>query len=84
MANELEMARANAIVVLWRRGWSYRRIARELGVHRETVSRHVKLALQGAKPSKVTPGNAAGRSQCEPFRKLIIEKLETGLYTQRV
>ena len=84
MANRLEMARANAIVVLWRRGWSYRRIARELGVHRETVSRHVKLALQGAKPAKVTPGNTPGRSRCEPFRKLIIEKLEAGLSAQRI
>jgi IS30 family transposase len=53
MANSLKMATANAIVALWRRGWSYRRIASELGVHRETVSRHVKLALEEAKPAKV-------------------------------
>ena len=107
MANRLEMAAANAILLLWRRGWSYRRIARELGVHRETVSRYVKLArrtagdlaLDGAEPAKVTPGsggqevskpanptagNSGPQSRCEPFREVIIEKLEAGLSAQRI
>ena len=35
MANVLKMALQQAIVALWRRGWSFRRIADELGVHRE-------------------------------------------------
>ena len=62
MANQLKMATRNAIIVLWRRGWSHRRIARELGVHRETVSRYVKHAREEdepAKPAKVTPGTEA-------------------------
>jgi transposase len=84
MANSLKMATANAIVALWRRGWSYRRIARELGIHRETVCRYVKLALEEAKPAEVTAGNQTSRSRCEPFRKIIVEKVETGLSAQRI
>ena len=41
MANVLRMAKVQAIVGLWRQGWSFRRIARELGIHRDTVSRYV-------------------------------------------
>lgn len=67
MANVLKMALQQAIVALWRRGWSFRRIADELGVHRETVSRYVHLeadtagdhADKRAKPAKVTAGNEA-------------------------
>ena len=67
MANVLKMALQQAIVALWRRGWSFRRIADELGVHRETVSRYVRLEADtvGAqvdtpsKPAKVTAGNEA-------------------------
>ena len=43
MANHLKMATVNAILTLRQRGWSFRRIARELGIHRDTVSRHVRL-----------------------------------------
>lgn len=44
MANQLKMAMIQAILTLRARRWSLRRIARELGVHRETVSRYVRLA----------------------------------------
>ena len=44
MANHLKMAQVQAIQALRARGWSFRRIGRELGVHRETVARHVRLA----------------------------------------
>ena len=46
MANQLKMAEHQAIIGLARRHWSYRRIASELGVDRETVSRHVRAALR--------------------------------------
>lgn len=49
MANRLKMAEHQAIIGLARLNWSYRRIAAELGVDRETVSRHVKAVE--AKPS---------------------------------
>jgi transposase len=42
MANQLKMADVQAIQALFRLGWSYRRIARELGVDRDTVSRHAR------------------------------------------
>jgi transposase len=66
MANRIRMAVADSIVVLARRGWSFRRIARELGIHRDTVSRHVHLAESrdgesddraGPKPAIVTAGD---------------------------
>ena len=48
MANRLKMAQQQAVIALAQRGWSYRRIARELGVHRETVARYVHLAATAA------------------------------------
>lgn len=48
MANCLGMAQVQAIYVLRARGWSFRRIGRELGIHRDTVRRHVQLAESSA------------------------------------
>lgn len=47
MANRLKMAEQQAIIALARRGWSQRRIARALGIHRETVARYVHGAVAG-------------------------------------
>ena len=44
MANQLKMAKVHSIQTLHARGWSQRRIARELGIHRETVARYVQRA----------------------------------------
>lgn len=57
MANQLKMALISSILSLRERGWSFRRIACELGVHRETVARHVRLAA--SKPAKAPAGNCA-------------------------
>ncbi|MCH8844936.1 MAG: helix-turn-helix domain-containing protein [SAR324 cluster bacterium] len=43
MANVLKMAKVHAIVGLLEQNWPYRRIARELGVNRGTVSRYARL-----------------------------------------
>lgn len=51
--NRLSVSLQQSIFTLYERGWSARRIARELGVHRETVGRE----LQRSKPAKVTPGS---------------------------
>ncbi len=48
MANVLDMADQATITALWRRGWSQRRIARETGIHRETVGRYIRLGLSAA------------------------------------
>ena len=45
MSNRLNMAEHQAILGLARLNWSYRRIAAELGVDRETVSRHARRAI---------------------------------------
>jgi transposase len=99
MANHLKMAKVSGILLLRERGWSFRRIARELGVHRDTVSRVVREAAAGAKPAKVTLGSEGdvpskpakvtlgsppSRSLCEPFRETIKGKLERGLSAQRI
>jgi hypothetical protein len=48
MANRLKMATVQSILSLHARGWSQRRIARELGVDRESVARHLRLARESA------------------------------------
>jgi transposase len=44
MANQLKMRTVQSILTLRERRWSFRRIARTLGVHRDTVSRYVRAA----------------------------------------
>jgi hypothetical protein len=63
------------------RGWSRRRIARELGIDRETVGRYLLLA----KPAISTAGKGIGRkNQCEPLAEVIMAKVEVGLSAQRI
>jgi transposase len=57
MANILKMAKIHAIIGLLEKKWSHRRIARELGVDRETVARYDRLRRsQESKPAIVAPG----------------------------
>jgi transposase len=56
MANQLKMADVQAILSLDAQGWSYRAIAERLGVHRETVSRYVRLAAAASKPANLHAG----------------------------
>ncbi len=104
MANQLKMAMVNAILTLKQRGWSRRRIARELGIHLDTVRRYIRLSDRDSKQVKAPIGSegskqveaptgsdginacdaTSGRSQCEPFRKVVEEKLEEGLSRQRI
>ena len=48
MANYLKMADVQAIQALRARGWSFRKIGRVLGIHRDTAARHVRLAEAAA------------------------------------
>ena len=94
MSNHLEMAMIQAILALQARHWLRRRIARELGLDRATVGRH--LALAAANPASNPPLGAAGDSganagvqtgppsDCEPYRTIIQEKLTQGLSGRRI
>jgi len=78
MANQLKVAKVLSIQALHAQGWSQRRIARELGVHRETVARHLNEASRRAgsrfgraeastKPDDPKPAKAptGSESSCE-------------------
>jgi transposase len=92
MANQLKMAEVQAILTLAQQGWSQRHIARQLGVHRETVGRHLRLAGQDdSKPANAphgagtTGGVSPGRvSSAGPWRSVIEQKLEAGFTAQRI
>jgi transposase len=94
MANQLKMATIDAILTLHSQGWSQRAIARRLGVHRETVSRHVRLAAGISKPAILHAGNLPPRasgsalparhSYCDQFRDTIEAKRAAGLTAQRI
>ena len=84
MANLLEVGQTEAVTTLLRSGWSQRRIARELGINRETVAKYARLAGVGPNPAISTPGSAGRRSLCEPLREAISGKVAAGLSAQRI
>jgi transposase len=51
MANQLNMAKINTILNLRQQRWSIRRIAKTLGLHRDTVARHLREANQSGSES---------------------------------
>jgi transposase len=55
MSNKLKMAKIHSIIGLLEQKWSYRRIARELDVDRDTVARYDRL--RNSKPAISTPGS---------------------------
>ena len=60
MANQLKMAMVNTIWTLKQRGWSNRRIARELGIGSETVARYVHIWESDSKPATNAPTGSEG------------------------
>ena len=63
MANVLRMVDQAAIIALWQRGWSQRRIARETGFDRSTVARYVRLERAGRRPkASRIPGTAQSKT----------------------
>ena len=53
--NQLKVNQQETILSLWNRGWSARRIAREMGFNRETVGKY--LPHDEAKPATPTAGS---------------------------
>lgn len=100
MANYLKMEKKQQVYDLLELGWSYRRIAREAGVHRETVARYHREWL--SKPAKVPTGSEMGvvslesnaaklptgspppRSTAAPYQEFIKEELSKGLSYQGI
>lgn len=94
--NRLKVHLQQTIITLAERGWSQRRIARELNVDRETVKRYAPAkpasnptaGSEEAKPAteaNPTAGFSPGPpSQCEPHRPWIEAALERGLSAQRI
>jgi len=81
--NQLNVSLQHSILTLAGHGWSARRIARELGVHRETVGRYLRPG--DSKPAISTPGSPAGRqSLCQPWQPQIEAGLNAGLSAQRI
>jgi transposase len=66
MANRLKMALAESIQALYQRGWSQRRIARELKVDRETVAKHLRARDDESKPATAPIGSPAQGDQSKP------------------
>jgi transposase len=96
--NQLNVSLQHSITALAAHGWSHRRIARELDLHRETVGRYLRLAEAkpaistpgletepAAKPAISTAGSPAGRpSLCQPWRAPIEAAVAGGLSAQRI
>src|SRR4051794_35939025 len=96
MANQLKMATVQFILELHAQGWSGRRIARELGVDRETVSRYVAQSKPANAPMDrpgesalsnlaKSPIRMAGRiSSCAAWREVIQSKHQQQLTARRI
>lgn len=94
MSNVLKVSHQETIRSLHEKGWSERRIARELGINRRTVNRYASkctIPPTGSGDERepkctISPtGKSTGRqSQCEPFSQPISIKVEAGLSAQRI
>jgi transposase len=91
MSNVLPVSEQATIESLYKKGWSLRRIAGELGLNRRTVKRYAAKCTR-----EVTPGSEGGergedsrrpskaRSRCAEFVEVIAGKVEVGCSAQRI
>ena len=94
MANHLKMEEQRAIEGLLALGWSQRKIAAELGIHRATVKRYAdsKCTISktgsddeaGAKCTISKTGSVGRKSSCREHEELIAGKYESGLSVERI
>lgn len=97
MGNYLQMSTQQQVKALLDLGWTHRRIARELGVHRETVGRYAREAVP--KPANLIAGSAEASGQgvqnrpnpiagpqslAAPHHELIQAGVDKGLSAQRI
>jgi len=67
MANVMKMAIIEAIQSLRSTGLSCRAIARRLGIHRDTVARHVRVGREGDSKPATAPISPAGSDEVAGF-----------------
>jgi transposase len=93
MSNNLKESMIETVKELGARGWSIRKIARELGVNRRSVSKYLsqesKRTISTAGSSadstaKCTISTAGRKSLCEEYDEYIKEALKSGLSAQRI
>jgi transposase len=93
--NRLKVSLQQSIVTLSEQGYSARKIARELGINRETVGKVLRpkpaKVTTGSgeesgdsKPAKVTTGLLRRRSSCEAWRQVIETAMDQGLSAVRI
>jgi transposase len=63
--NQLHVSLQHSIATLAAKGWSARKIARELGVHRETVGRYLQPVKADSNPA-IPPTGSADPSHPKP------------------
>ena len=80
MSNITQVELQKSIISLYEQGWSERKIAHNLGVHRATVKRYVS----DSKCTNPQPGKQGPVSTCEPHRERIKEWFESGLSMERI
>src|SRR5215470_1593806 len=66
MSNLLKVAMIETILSLRQRGWSQRRIARELGIDRETVARYLRQLPAPPKPAIAPLGSSDTDAESKP------------------
>jgi transposase len=87
--NQLKVNQQQTIVFLHGQKWSKRRIARELGLDRQTVRRYLAATDPPKSPTNpqtgsVAPGGTGPESLCEPWKETIEKGLAAGLSVQRI
>jgi transposase len=79
MSYLIKVATIDIILSLHRRGWSQRRIARELDINRETVARYLRHAESASNPASAPTGSDTSESASKPANAPTgSDALETG------
>jgi transposase len=82
--NILNVVKQETVLALLRHGWSYRRVARETGVHRETVGKIWQESLAGPKPAKVPTGFEREEEGAKPAKVPTRPRASCAVHGERI